>query len=106
MYMLISKTGSSMTTYGILASVLLVILIGCTKPEKSSNRVEHLSGKTIGETILENRQHLLSIPGVLKVEPGICGADSCIKIFVEKKTAMLVSELPLMLETWQVDVVE
>ncbi len=85
---------------------VLIALAGCAKPAKTPDRAERVSGKTLTETIQENRQHLLSIPGVVSVEAGDCGTDSCIKVIVEKKTAMLTSELPLMLETWQVDVVE
>lgn len=85
---------------------ILIVMIGCSQPDKAPNRTERLSGKSLTETIQENRQHLLSISGVIKVEAGDCGVDSCIKIVVQKKTEMLVNELPVMLETWRVDVVE
>ena len=84
---------------------LLAFLSGCAKPEKTPDRVERLSGKTVAEAIQESRQRLLSIPGVIEVMPGICGADSCIKVVVEEKTEILTSQIPLMLETWRVDVV-
>ena len=85
---------------------LLAFLFGCAKPEKTPDRAGHISGKTVAETIQESRQRLLSIPGVIEVKPGICDADSCIKVVVEKKTEILISQIPLMLETWRVDIVE
>jgi hypothetical protein len=90
----------------LMIAAAVIVLAGCAKRERGPNRVERLSGKTLTETIQENRGRLLSIPGVIDVQAGDCGTDSCIKVFVEKKTEMLTSELPLMLETWRVDIVE
>lgn len=91
-------------------AAILPCALSCTDTEKKSsnrtNRTEHISGKTLAETIAGNQMHLLSLPGVIKVEAGDCETDSCIKVFVEQKTAMLASQIPLMLETWRVDVVE
>ena len=61
---------------------------------------------TLSETISENRTRLLSIPGVLKVEGADCGIDSCIRVTVDHKTAILNAQIPMMLETYQVNVVE
>ena len=85
---------------------LIVSAGGCGKTEEPQHRAGHLGGRTLAETIADNRPHLLSIPGVLNVEAGDCGVDSCIKVFVAKKTSILTAQIPLMLETWQVDVVE
>lgn len=85
---------------------VLVFILGCGQSDRKQNSTEHLGGRTLAETIADNRPHLLSIPGVLKVEEGDCGIDSCIKVFVAKKTAILTAQIPHMLETWQVDVVE
>lgn len=86
--------------------LLLVVIGGCAQPDNAPNRASHPSGKSLTETIQENRQRLLSIPGVIKIAAGDCGVDSCIKIVVQKKTEILVNQLPPMLETWRVDVVE
>ncbi len=88
------------------AFCLIVFLTGCIKSEPAKNRTEHLGGKTLAETIAENTPHLLTIPGVVKVAPGDCGIDSCIKVYVARKTEILAAQIPMMLETWQVDVVE
>ncbi len=90
-----------------LVAIAFAAFVGCGgEQQKKPDRVEHIAGKTIAETITENRQRLLSTPGVVKVEPGDCGVDSCIKVYVEKKTDILLTQLPMMLETWRVDVVE
>ena len=86
--------------------LILIVIGGCAQPDNAPNRAGRPSGKTLTETIQENRDHLLSISGVLNVQAGDCGLDSCIKIVVRKKTEMLVNQLPPMLETWRVDVVE
>ena len=88
------------------AFCLLLFVTGCAKPDHPANRTEHPGGKTLSETIAENTPRLLSIEGVVRVAPGDCGMDSCIKVFVDKKTEILVSQIPMMLETWQIDVVE
>jgi len=95
------------------ATIVLAVILNCTsctdtgkKASNRPNRTERISGKTLAETIADNLMHLLSLPGVLKVEAGDCETDSCIKVFVDKKTEILASQIPLMLETWRVDVVE
>ncbi len=99
------KTGFLPTIFAVLVAFYTT---GCGggEPEKKPNRVEHLSGKTLTETIQENRQRLLSIPGVIRVEAGDCSIDSCIKVYVQKKTEMVMTQLPAMLETWRVEIVE
>ncbi len=86
--------------------LILLVIGGCSQPEKTPNRAARLSGKSLTETIQENRERLLSISGVINVQADDCGVDSCIKIIVRKKTEMLVNQLPPMLETWRVDLVE
>ena len=90
----------------LILILMLVVIGGCAKPENAPNRAGRITGKTLSETIQENRDRLLQISGVLNVQAGDCGVDSCIKITVQKKTEMLVNEIPPMLETWRVDVVE
>ena len=86
--------------------IILLVLTGCAQPEKAPNRADKITGKTLTETIQENQQHLLSVSGVIRIEAADCGIDSCIRIVVDKKTEMLVNQLPAMLETYRVDVVE
>jgi hypothetical protein len=84
-----------------------LLLSGCGVDRQGHpNRSEHLTGKTLTETLEENRAHLLSLPGVLKVEPADCGVDSCIKVTVSNKDVITMNQLPQMLETFQVQVVQ
>ena len=92
-----------------LCGVVMLCLVSCTKVEEKPvrpNRTESMMGKTLTETIAEHRQHLLSLPGVLKVEAGDCDRDSCIRVYVAKKTSTLINQIPPMIETWQVEIVE
>src|SRR5260370_16769 len=90
----------------IFAFCGIAALTGCTKSEQPKQRTAHLGGKSLAETIADNRAHLLSIPGVLKVEGADCGLDSCVKVTVEHTTAIVNAQIPMMLETYQVNVVE
>ena len=100
------RNASLLVAFALLWSGEVALLQGCKPTARQPNRTERISGKSLSETIADHREHLLSIPGVVRVEPGTCGADSCVKVYVEKKTAMIVTQIPLMLETWQVDVIE
>jgi len=104
-------SGKERMMNSLIVTLLLLCLApgmfsGCAKGEKQPNRTGSIMGKSLSETIADHQQHLLSLAGVHRVEPGMCGRDSCIKVYVEKKTPMLEAQIPLMLETWQVDVVE
>ena len=93
----------------LLCGVAVVCLVSCAKVEEKPfrpNRTESIMGKTLTETIAEHRNHLLSLPGVLKVEAGNCDKDSCIRVYVAKKSSTLINQIPAMIETWRVDVVE
>jgi hypothetical protein len=67
---------------------------------------QRLTGKTIEEVLKENTPHLMSIPGVVGTAIGECNNNPCIKVLVDKKTAILQQQIPSMLETWQVEIVE
>lgn len=88
------------------APLCLAMLVSGCGGQNRSHRVDSITGKTASETVRENRRHLLSIPGVKDVFAGDCGSDSCITVVVEKKTPVLNDEIPAMLETFRVQVVE
>jgi hypothetical protein len=90
----------------ILFLFAVLALSGCAKREQQQQRTVHIGGKSLAETIAENRARLLAIPGVLNVEGADCGIDSCIKVTVEHKTAIINAQIPMMVETYQVTVVE
>jgi hypothetical protein len=81
------------------------LIAGCGKEERQ-NRTPRLGGKTLSETVANSRPGLLTIAGVVKVEQGVRGTDSCIKVFVTNKTAVLTAQIPLMIDSWPVDIVE
>ncbi len=78
-------------------------LYACQGPPQPKPR---LTGKTVEEVLAENTPHLMSIEGVVGTSIGECNGNPCIKVLVEKKTLILQQEIPSMLETWQVEIVE
>ena len=65
-----------------------------------------LTGKPIDEVLKENTPHLMTITGVVGTAIGECNHTPCIKVLVEKKTPIIMQQIPSMLETWQVEIVE
>ena len=65
-----------------------------------------MDGVSIEQTLEEHRKQLISIPGVLGADIGDCRGSPCIQVKVEKKTPILENQIPRMLETWNVEIVE
>ena len=87
----------------ITVMFILLTLLGCQGAPQPSPR---LTGKPIEEVLKENTPHLMSISGVVGTAIGECNGNPCIKVLVEKKTLILQQQIPSMLETWQVEIVE
>lgn len=86
-------------------TVTLFLLSGCAQKEEPK-REKRLDGLSIEETLEQHRSHLLAISGVTAVEIGKCNDSPCIQVKVEKKTPILENQVPRMLETWSVEIVE
>jgi len=88
----------------ILVILLLAVLLGgCQGNPQPEHRI---TSKSIDEVLQENRPHLMTIQGVVGTSIGDCNGNPCIKVLVEKKTPILQQQIPSMLETWQVEIVE
>jgi len=98
--------GSTGRLAAAIALCACIARTGCGNNEPQQNRSTHLGGKTLSETVANSRPGLLTIAGVVKVEEGMRGTDSCIRVLVTSKTAILTAQIPLMIETWPVDIVE
>ena len=81
----------------------LLFMFGCQGNPNPPNRI---TSKSIEEVLEENKPHLMTIQGVVSTSIGECNGNPCIKILVEKKTPILQQQIPSMLETWQVEIVE
>lgn len=62
--------------------------------------------KSIGEVLRENREKLMSIPGVVGTAEGICDDKPCIKVYVAEKTAEIEKKIPASLDGYPVEVQE
>ena len=87
----------------IIIGCCFLLLFGCQGNPNPQNRI---TSKSIEEVLEENRPHLMTIQGVVGTSIGECGGNPCIKVLVEKKTPVLQQQIPSMLETWQVEIVE
>jgi hypothetical protein len=61
---------------------------------------------TIADVLVDQTDRLLSIPGVVGVAVGRCAEHPCIKVFVEKKTAEMLREIPSTLGGYPVSIEE
>ena len=64
------------------------------------------AGKTIEAVLKEHTDSLMSLPGVVGTALGECSGQPCIKVFVVKKTAELVKQIPSTIEGYEVAVQE
>ena len=87
----------------IVIVCLIVYMLGC---QGNPNPEKRLTGKAIEDVLKENTPHLMTIQGVVGTAIGECGGNPCIKVLVEKKTPIIQQQIPSMLETWQVEIVE
>ena len=91
-----------------LSFLLLILLFvlqfgGCQGNPQPEHRI---TSKSIDEVLQENRPHLMTIQGVVGTSIGDCNGNPCIKVLVDKKTPIIQQQIPSMLETWQVEIVE
>lgn len=85
------------------AILMAMTLIGCQPKPQPQPR---LTGKPIDEVLKEYAPHLMTIQGVVGTSIGECNGNPCIKVHVVKNTIILQQQIPSMLETWQVEIME
>lgn len=54
----------------------------------------NMSQRTIEEILREQSKKLMSVPGVVGVAQGLCGAEPCIRVFVVQKTEEIEKKIP------------
>ena len=59
---------------------------------------------TIADVLVDQTDRLMSIPGVVGVALGRCDGRPCIKVFVEKKIAEMLREIPSALDGYPVSI--
>ena len=62
--------------------------------------------KTIEQVLTDHTDSLMSVRGVVGIAQGECSGQSCIRVFVVKKTEELLRQIPPVIEGYQVAVDE
>ncbi len=65
-----------------------------------------MQGKAIQEVLKEHTAGLMALPGVVGTAQGECEGKPCIKVFVVKKSADLLKQIPTVIEGYAVEVQE
>lgn len=89
---------------------MLGLLVGagiCTdaRAEGQSNE-KAMPERTIEAVLRQHTGGLMSLPGVVGTAQGECAGRPCVKVFVVKKTAELVRQIPSTLEGYAVVIEE
>ncbi len=94
-----------MVTVGLL--VFVAVAVACGQQGAEVEQEERLMPeKTIEEVLKEHTDSLMSLPGVVGTALGECSGQPCIKVFVVKKTADLVKQIPSAIEGYDVAIQE
>ena len=70
------------------------------------NGKDHMTSKSMAETLKEHSGELMSLPGVVGTAQGLCDSDPCIEVYVIKKTPELEKQIPRTLDGYPVRVEE
>ena len=73
---------------------------------KDQGEAMEMPKKPIKEVLKAYTHQLMSLPGVVGTAQGLCDGQSCIKVFVSKKTPELEQKIPKMLEGYPVVIEE
>ncbi|MBI4201325.1 MAG: hypothetical protein HY531_03425 [Chloroflexi bacterium] len=63
-----------------------------------------MSQKPFEQVLMEHREGLMALPGVVATAQGESGGQPCILVLVNKKTPLLLRRIPDTIEGYQVDV--
>lgn len=94
---------------GVAGVVCLVSLLGaaaCAQSYEDENSESSMPTKTIEAVLKEHTNRLMSLRGVVGTAQGNCAGEPCIKVFVVKRTAKLVEQIPSTIEGYAVQVEE
>lgn len=86
---------------------LVAVAVACGQQGAKAGPDERpMPEKTIEVVLKEHTDSLMSLPGVVGTALGECSGQPCIKVFVVKKTADLLKQIPSAIEGYEVAVQE
>ncbi len=93
---------------GLAACVLLAVGAAAGAPPGRAGQEERapMPDKTIEAVLETHSPRLMSLPGVVGVGEGRCAGAPCIKVLVLEKTPELVERIGVVIEGYNVEVVE
>ncbi len=96
---------------GLVSTVCLLVLLAGVMAygEQSADdaqQVRTMPDKTIETVLKQHTDSLMSLSGVVGTAQGECAGKPCIKVFVVKKSADLLKQIPTVIEGYAVEVQE
>ncbi len=96
---------------GLVSTVCLLLLLAGVMAygEQSADEAQEartMPDKTIETVLKQHTDSLMSLSGVVGTAQGECAGKPCIKVFVVKKSADLLKQIPTVIEGYAVEVQE
>lgn len=85
---------------------VLVLAVALTAGTVAGREGEVMERRTIEEVLRAHTGQLMSLPGVVGTAQGLCSGRPCIKVYIVKKSAELVRNIPDTIEGYPVMVEE
>lgn len=92
--------GARILAVGVI--LLLAALISCGL-NRSENREDEMTGRTIEEVQEAHTAEWMTIPGVVGTGIGLCGEEPCIRIFLSRASPEAEASIPDRIEGFRVE---
>ncbi len=85
---------------------VVAALVMCGQQGIDQPKGKPVPGKTIEAVLKQHTDSLMSLSGVVGTAQGECAGKPCIRVFVVKKSADLLKQIPTVIEGYAVEVQE
>ncbi len=85
---------------------LVAALVACGQQGIDQPKEKPMPEKTIEAVLKQHTDSLMSLSGVVGTAQGECAGKPCIRVFVVKKSADLLKQIPTVIEGYAVEVQE
>ncbi|NIP38343.1 MAG: hypothetical protein GWO07_05570 [Candidatus Dadabacteria bacterium] len=90
----------------VFSVIFLTVLLNTNISVLEENSQSKVNNKPIITVLEENTDFLMSTKGVVGIAQGLCEGKDCIKVYVVKKTAEILEEVPKSLDGYKIEIVE